>query len=263
MLIAVASPKGGVGKTTCAAHLAYGSAAAGYRAIAVDLDPQNSLRLHFGIPLGEISGLSRGELTAGDWRARLLAGAGGVEVLPYGASDATARRGLHRSMESPGALSAALRGLAESEDTVVVVDLPPGPSAALDAVSALADLRLTVLLADTASLSLLPAVEKGYYPPWVPASSQHRLVLNQVDIRRRLNREVTEFVQAQYPDSLLATVHRDEAVPEAAARQMSVAEHAESSRAARDMSMLCRRSLALLLNRAETSHQSSLWGPAL
>ena len=45
--------------------------------------------------------------------------------------------------------------------------------------------------------------------------------------------------------------------------QMSVAEHAESSRAARDMSMLCRRSLALLLNRAETSHQSSLWGPAL
>ena len=62
-------------------------------------------------------------------------------------------------------------------------------------------------------------------------------------------------------DSLLATVHRDEAVPESAARQMSVAEHAESSRAARDMGMLCRRSLALLLNRAETSHQSSLWGP--
>jgi len=57
VLIAVASPKGGVGKTTCAAHLAYGIAASGYRAIAVDLDPQNSLRLHFGIPLGEASGL--------------------------------------------------------------------------------------------------------------------------------------------------------------------------------------------------------------
>ncbi|HAB08467.1 MAG TPA: hypothetical protein DCG27_13695, partial [Alcanivorax sp.] len=28
VLIAVASPKGGVGKTTCAAHLAYGIAAA-------------------------------------------------------------------------------------------------------------------------------------------------------------------------------------------------------------------------------------------
>ena len=60
MLIAVASPKGGVGKTTCAAHLAYGIAAAGYRTLALDLDPQNSLRLHFGIPLGEAGGLARG-----------------------------------------------------------------------------------------------------------------------------------------------------------------------------------------------------------
>jgi cellulose biosynthesis protein BcsQ len=71
-------------------------------------------------------------------------------------------------------------------------------------------------------------------------------VLNQVDIRRRLNREITEFLQAQYRDSLLATLHRDEAVPEAAARQISVLEHAESSRAARDLGMLCRRTLALL-----------------
>lgn len=262
MLIAVASPKGGVGKTTCAAHLAYGSAAAGYHAIAVDMDPQNSLRLHFGIPLNETGGLSRGELSAHEWRARLLPGGGGVGVLPYGSSDATARRGLHRAMEVPGALAAALRGLAQRDDTVVVVDLPPGPSAALDAVSPLADLRLTVLLADTASLSLLPGVEKGYYPPWVPPASLHRLVLNQVDVRRRLNREVTEFFQAQYPETLLAVVHRDEALPEAAARQLSVGQHAESSRAARDMAMLSRRSLALLSNRGETTHHSPLWGPA-
>ena len=79
MLIAVASPKGGVGKTTCAAHLAYGIAAAGYRTLALDLDPQNSLRLHFGIPLGEAGGLARGGPPAGDWMARVLDGGGGVQ----------------------------------------------------------------------------------------------------------------------------------------------------------------------------------------
>lgn len=258
MLIAVASPKGGVGKTTCAAHLAYGIAAAGYRTIAVDFDPQNSLRLHFGIPLGEASGLARGGPPAGAWLPQVLSG-GGVGVLPYGAADGAQRRELDQALQTPGFLASGLRGLAEEPNTVLVVDLPPGPSPALDAVSVLADLRLTLLLADSASVSLLPGLHDGFYPPGVAPGSLHRLVLNQVDIRRRLNREITEFLQAQYRDSLLATLHRDEAVPEAAARQISVLEHAESSRAARDLGMLCRRTLALL-NGGESARYSPLWG---
>lgn len=259
MLIAVASPKGGVGKTTCAAHLAYGIAAAGYRTIAVDFDPQNSLRLHFGIPLGEAGGLARGGAPTGSWLSRVLSGGGGVGVLPYGAADGAQRRELDQALQTPGFLSAGLRGLAEEPDTVLVVDLPPGPSPALDAVAVLADLRLTLMLADSASVSLLPGLHDGFYPPGVAPGSLHRLVLNQVDIRRRLNREITEFVQTRYRDSLLATLHRDEAVPEAGARQISVFEHAESSRAARDLGMLCRRALALL-NGADSAVYSPLWG---
>ncbi|HEX5679174.1 MAG TPA: cellulose biosynthesis protein BcsQ [Alcanivorax sp.] len=259
MLIAVASPKGGVGKTTCAAHLAYGIAAAGYRTIAVDFDPQNSLRLHFGIPLGELSGLARAGTRGGDWLPRVLDGGGGVGVLPYGAADGAQRRALDHALRTPGFVASGLRGLAEPPGTVVVVDLPPGPSPALDAVSALADLRLTLLLADSASVSLLPTLQDGFYPPDVAPGSRHRLVLNQVDIRRRLNREITEFLQARYRDTLLAILHRDEAVPEAGARQISVFEHAESSRAARDLGMLCRRSLALL-NGVESAVASPLWG---
>lgn len=259
VLIAVASPKGGVGKTTCAAHLAYGIAASGYRAIAVDLDPQNSLRLHFGIPLGEASGLARGGSPTDDWMPRVLNGGGGVGVLPYGAADGAQRRALDQALQTPGFLASALRGLGAQPDTVLVVDLPPGPSPALDAVSPLANLRLTLLLADSASVSLLPGLEDGFYPPGVAPGSEHRLVLNQVDIRRRLNREITEFLRTRYRDSLLATLHRDEAVPEAGARQISVFEHAESSRAARDLGMLCRRSLALL-NGADSAGYSPLWG---
>lgn len=250
MLITVVSPKGGVGKTTCAAHLAYGiSAASGYRVVAVDLDPQNSLRLHFGFPLNEARGLAYAGQPYGDWSQRLLAGAGGVSVLPYGAADGDQRRAVDQALATPDFLAAQLRRLAGHGDTVLVVDLPPGPSPALDAASMLADLRLSVLLADSASLSLLPSVENGFYPSAVAPGSYHRLVLNQVDMRRRLNREITELLQEQYRDTLLACVYRDEAVPEAAARQLSVFEHAESSRAARDLRTLSRRALALLEER--------------
>jgi cellulose biosynthesis protein BcsQ len=50
-LLCLASPKGGVGKTTLAANLACGLAGLGARVVALDLDPQNALRLHFGVPL--------------------------------------------------------------------------------------------------------------------------------------------------------------------------------------------------------------------
>ena len=50
-LICVCSPKGGVGKTTLAANLAYSLARTGSKVLALDFDVQNALRLHFGVPL--------------------------------------------------------------------------------------------------------------------------------------------------------------------------------------------------------------------
>ncbi len=57
-VVTVVAAKGGVGKTTLAANLASVVAASGRRVLAVDLDPQHALRLHFGIPLNTIDGLS-------------------------------------------------------------------------------------------------------------------------------------------------------------------------------------------------------------
>ncbi|VFS69804.1 Cell division inhibitor MinD [Raoultella planticola] len=55
-LICVCSPKGGVGKTTLAANLAYSLARAGSKVLAIDFDVQNALRLHFGVPLSDERG---------------------------------------------------------------------------------------------------------------------------------------------------------------------------------------------------------------
>jgi len=84
-VIAVVSAKGGVGKTTLAANLASVLATSGRRVIALDLDPQNALRLHFGVPLDSIDGLSRASLSGDAWQRIMFDGVDGVNVLPYGA----------------------------------------------------------------------------------------------------------------------------------------------------------------------------------
>lgn len=47
--IAITNQKGGVGKTTIAAHLAVGLGRRGHSVLAVDLDPQGYLTRHFGL----------------------------------------------------------------------------------------------------------------------------------------------------------------------------------------------------------------------
>jgi cellulose biosynthesis protein BcsQ len=58
-LICVCSPKGGVGKTTLAANLAWALARAGSKVLALDFDVQNALRLHFGVPSATSAAMSR------------------------------------------------------------------------------------------------------------------------------------------------------------------------------------------------------------
>src|ERR1700730_5408747 len=57
-LVCFCSPKGGVGKTSLSVNVAGVLARAGLRVLVVDLDVQNSLRLHLGVQLGDQRGLA-------------------------------------------------------------------------------------------------------------------------------------------------------------------------------------------------------------
>lgn len=247
-LICIASPKGGVGKTTLTAGLAFALQRLGRPVTVIDFDVQNTLRLHFAVALGDPRGYVA-HAGQPDWQSLALHTPGGIGVLPYGSvSEAQRLRFEAHLADTPGFLKETLRGLLSIPHMVALADTPPGPSPALKALNAIADLRIAVLLADAASASLLPQIEQGLF--YAPQGSRSSLpvmyVINQVDRRRRLSADTTEFMCAQLQASLLGLVHRDEALAEALASQLSIYAFDPGSAAAHDLDAIARRLERLL-----------------
>lgn len=245
-IICIASPKGGVGKTTMAANLAFALQRLGHRVIAIDFDNQNALRLHFGMALDDSSGYVDEIHSQMEW-TRLLQGTdSGVRYLPYGRVSKHQMVQYEKLLDStPVFLENKLAPFLNQSDTVIIADLPPGPSAALRALAHFNPMIVNVLLADSASLSVLPEIESdSFYGE--EARQRTYYIVNQMDMRSQLNRDITQFLNERLAASLLGTVHRDEALPEANANQMSVFKYAQSSAVAADIDGIARNIHRLL-----------------
>jgi cellulose synthase operon protein YhjQ len=239
-LLCLASPKGGVGKTTLAANLAWEMAGQGVRVVALDLDPQNTLRLHFGISLHDGAGLMPVLRQRGAWQSALRRTASGVWLMPYGQADMTAALA-DGAILAGGLLAPVLRDVMADPDTLLIIDTPPGPSAALCAVLPVVDMLVTVLLADATSIALIPAVEQGRAYGTAGAGALPRLhgfILNQVNPLSRLSRATSLSIGRHLGGRLLGSISRDESVAEAIASQQPVSLFAPSSRAAQDLARL-------------------------
>ncbi|MBB3102543.1 cellulose biosynthesis protein BcsQ [Azomonas macrocytogenes] len=224
-LICLGSPKGGVGKTMLTANLAFAMQRLGLPVSVIDFDVQNALRLHFGMPLDDPRGYVAQAGQYADWQQFAINTPTGIRLLPYGQADEAQRLQFEtRLAEDPMFLAEALQGLLSIPQMVVLADTPPGPSPALNALNRLADIRIAVLLADAASTALIPTIERGSF--FSPQDAKSLLpvtyIVNQVDRRRRLNLDSTEFLQSRLGASLLGLVHRDEALAEALAMQVSI-----------------------------------------
>lgn len=243
-LVCLSSPKGGVGKTTLTANLAFALQRLGLPVTVIDFDVQNALRLHFGVPLSEPAGYVAQAEQYPDWQRFALTTGDGIRLLPYGLVDEAQRQRFeHRLQDDPAFLANALHSLLAIPQMVVLADTPPGPSPALSALNRLADIRIVVLLADAASASLIPQVEQGRFLPTAHPHQQLPVyyIVNQVDRRRRLNNDTTELLQARLGTSLLGLVHRDEALAETLAMQLPIFTFDPTSAAAYDIDRLGQR----------------------
>ncbi|MFC7737708.1 cellulose synthase operon protein YhjQ/BcsQ [Roseomonas sp. GCM10028921] len=244
-LICFASPKGGVGKTTLAANIADALQRLGHRVLAIDLDAQNALRLHFGVLLSDQVGFMARLRSGGDWRGQLRRTASGVLLLPHGATDLRGALDLAVALDrDPDLLGAPVREMLAEPGLVVVADLPPGPSQALATLAPMATLVIGVLQAEAISAALVPEIESGRFlgtgTMAALLAGRLRVVLNGVELASRLSRASAEAVARHLGFRMLGAMSREETVAESLACQRLLLDHAPESRAACDLKEIAR-----------------------
>jgi len=250
-VIAIASGKGGVGKTNLAVNLAVAAAQAGQRVILVDAD--------FGLANADVlCGLNPArrldpvafEPRAGgqspslaDW---LIDAPGGWRLLPASA-------GLVAMAELPPAHRARLvRGLDElaTSADLLIIDSAAGVGRTVLSLAQAADLCIIVVTPEPTSIADGYATLKAIHLAGGSGGARVGLVVNQARdqaeatrTRARINAVAERFLDQSVP--LLAWLAQDPAVGDAVRARIPLLLHRPSSRAARSI-----RQLAAELNPA-------------
>lgn len=247
-VLAVMGPKGGVGRTTCAAALGAALAGSGMQVVLVDLDAQNGLEAHFAFA-AETGGFadpgSAGQHGL-DWSAALGpvslqgvdAGTGGrLQLLPYRRlSDGDGEALAARACAQPDWLATGLASLRLGPGTLVILDLPAQPCCITRQALAAAHFTLAVMQADAASLLLADrtramideacATAKGFARPLY--------LINRLNHGHRLDHDISRLLRQRYSGQVIGLIHNDQAVGEALAHGRTVLESAPNAQASVD-----------------------------
>lgn len=241
-VIAVISPKGGVGKTTVAVNLACALAEGGRPVRLVDLDPQNAMRLHLGADPGDANGLIHQTLQQTSWYYSEYESAYGVSFIPYGKASEIERITFEAHLaQTPDWLRDNLAELEHVPGGLTIIDTPPGPSVYVQQVLSIANLVLVVMIPDAGSYATLTSIEGllDYYCANRSDFYGSYYVLNQFDAEHPLNRDIKNVMQATLGERLAPyPIHRDESLSEALAFQQPAKQYAPHSLAVDDVSQL-------------------------
>jgi cellulose synthase operon protein YhjQ len=237
-IISVVSAKGGVGKTTISANLCSALISQGHTVLALDLDPQNSLQLHFGIAPSYQTGVALGSIARNAWSEAIVYSEGGCAVLPFGQVNERERTAFEGLLSSdPLILTQQLNSLDLPEDVIVIIDTPPGPSIYLKQALSVANIAIVVTLADAASYATIPMITGLIEQYCTPRADfiDYVHVLNQLNRSRELSGDVADIMALQFSNKEIVTIHQDQSIPEALACNQDVMGYAPDSRGTHDL----------------------------
>jgi cellulose synthase operon protein YhjQ len=243
IVLSVISMKGGVGKTSITANLASAlSQRPNAPLIAViDLDPQNALQWHFGFNEQQSTGLCSLAVNGGALSEACLKTDKGTLCYPYGYADEPTRRDFEALLtEDPEWLKQQLFNLKLPNNTIFLIDTPPGQSPYMAQAISSANLALVVLLADGASYATAPTMETAF-EEMIPLNPylKSAYLLNQIDPTNTLANDIQVMLRHRLGERLIPTqISEDEAVREALAFQQSVLVYDENGLASNDFRSL-------------------------
>lgn len=238
LIISFISGKGGVGKTTLSANMAMALAQRGKKVLVIDLDPQNTLRLHLGMDPEEIAGLVREGISP----ESAFDSPFGVKFIPFGRVNQTELEEFSAELNThPRWLADGIASLATMGLDFVILDTPPGPTVFLKQALEAAHRALVVVLADAASFASLPKITSlvAYYTAGRSDFLGTSRLINQMPTRSRLGHQVRAAMMAdQNSLTIPIAVHKDERVSQALACERPVLEYDPDCKASRDIQYL-------------------------
>lgn len=218
--LAVASQKGGVGKTTVALNLAVALAERGRKTLLVDLDPQGAIGLSLAKGDTELAGVA--ELVSGaasPSEVVMPTRLEGLRLLPRGRLDATDVESFEADIARPGVLEKAFAECDHDCD-VVVVDTPSGLGRVTTAALASSDFVLLAFQTESLSLRSVGQVLKVVEHVQTARNPRLRLVgilPTLVERDRSGSHSVLTEIWNGFPDALETIVPRTEAFARASA----------------------------------------------
>lgn len=239
-VVALVSINGGVGRSTLAAALSSGLQRQGESVVALDLDPQNALRHHFGVSAA-LPGIGRTSLQHGQWRPLQQAGFAGCQVIPFGDTSDQQQENLHRWLkQEPGWLARHLAALGLTERQTVIIDTPAGNNVYFHQALSVADVVLVVGQADAASLATLDQLDVLLAPHLVGETVPCvHYVINQLDEDDPFSLDMLEAYKQRLGKAPME-VHHDVVISEALAFGTDPLDSPSISLACDDINDLCR-----------------------